>query len=66
MDIIGLLIFLIIIGVLFWAVRALSAAFGIPQPIQTVIVVLLVVIVIIYLLQAIGGSGSLPTLRLSR
>jgi uncharacterized protein YhhL (DUF1145 family) len=57
------LIFVIIIGVIFWAVRVLSSAFGIPQPIQTVIMVLLVVICLIYILQALGGSGGFPPLR---
>lgn len=65
MDILSLIIFLCVIGVLFWAVRALSAAFGIPQPIQTVILVLLVVFVLIYILQSIGGGG-VPVLNLRR
>ena len=62
MSLLSLLIVLIIIGVLFWAVRALSAAFGIPQPIVTVIYVLLVVFVLIWLLQTLGAVG--PVLRL--
>jgi len=66
MDLIGLLVLLIIIGVLFWAVRALSGAFGIPQPIVTVIYVVLVVIVLIYLLQVLGGSTDVLHLRITR
>ncbi len=65
MDLIGLLVLLIVVGLLFWAVRALSAAFGIPAPVVTVIYVLLVVFVVLYLLQALGLSGG-PNLRLSR
>lgn len=60
MTIIGLLVFLIILGVLFWAVRALSVAFGIPAPVVTVIYVLLVVIALLWVLSAfglIGGAG---------
>lgn len=63
MSLLSLLIVLIIIGVLFWAVRALSAAFGIPQPIVTVIYVLLVVFVLIWLLQSLGAVG--PVIRLN-
>ena len=58
MTLIGLLVFLIIIGVIFWAVRTLAGAFGIPPPIVTVIYVILVVIVLITLLQLLGGGSS--------
>lgn len=66
MDLIGLLIFLIVIGLVFWAVQALSGAFSIPAPIVTVIYVILVVIVVLYLVQMLGGGGRLPALRLGR
>lgn len=62
MDLIGLLVFLIIIGLAFWAVRTLSGAFGIPAPIVTVIYVVLVIFVVVYLLQILQGGG--PVLRL--
>jgi len=62
-DLISLLVLLIVVGLLFWAVRALSAAFGIPAPVVTVIYVLLVVFVVLYLLQVLGLQGG-PTLRL--
>jgi len=65
MSLIGLLIFLIIIGVAFWATRALSAAFGIPPPITVVIQVVLVIIALVYLLQMLGGGGSLGTIRIT-
>lgn len=54
MDLISLLVFLIIIGLVFWAIRTLSGTLGIPEPIVTVIYVILVVFVVLYLLQAIG------------
>lgn len=66
MSLIGLLIMLIIIGLVFWAVRALLTAFSIGDPIATVVYVLLVVIVILYLISAISGVGSLGTLRITR
>lgn len=56
---ISLLVFLIIIGLVFWAVRALSGAFGIPGPVVTVIQVILVVVCILYLLSLLTGGASL-------
>ncbi len=66
MTLIGLLIFLIILGVIFWAVRALSGAFGIPAPIVTVIYVLLVVFALLWLLSSLGYMGGLGSVRLGR
>jgi hypothetical protein len=63
MDVVSLLVFLILIGLVFWCVRMLSGAFGIPAPIVTVIYVILVVFIVLYLLQALGYSGG-PSLRL--
>jgi uncharacterized membrane protein len=57
-------VFLIIIGLVFWAVKMLSGAFGIPQPIVTVIYVILVVFIVLYLLQALGLYSGGPSLRL--
>ena len=64
MSIIALLVFLIIIGLAFWAVNALAGAMGIPAPIVVVIQVLLVVVAVLYLLQGFGLMGAeLPRLR---
>ena len=65
MNILGLLVMLIVIGLVFWAVRALLGAFGIGDPIATVVYVLLVVVVVLYLLGAVGGvnMGSLGNVR---
>lgn len=64
MDIIGLLVALILIGLLFWGVRAIAAAFSIPPPIVTVIYVLLVIVVVLWLLQSIGGLSGGPVFRI--
>jgi uncharacterized membrane protein YwzB len=64
MDLISLLVFLVIIGLVFWAVQALSGAFGIPAPIVTLITVVLVIIAVLYLLQAFGLTSGGPSLRL--
>lgn len=63
MDLIALLVFLIIIALVFWAVRTTAGALGLPPPIVTVIHVLLVVMVVLYLLQAIGLWSGGPILR---
>jgi hypothetical protein len=51
-----LLIVLVIAGLLFWCINRLSAAFGIPAPIVTVIQVALVVIVVVGILYALLGA----------
>jgi len=56
---IWLIVVLIICGLIFWAVGKLSAAFGIPAPVVTVIQVLLVVIVVIVILYALLGAMPL-------
>ena len=66
MDLIGLLVFLIVIGVIFWAVHALAGAFGIPAPIVVVVQVILVLICVLYLLSAVGLWSGGPVLRLGR
>jgi hypothetical protein len=62
-NILSLLVVLIVLGLIFWAVRALSAAFSIPPPIVTVIYVLLVVIVVLWLLSQFGLIGGLSLTR---
>ena len=64
MSILGLLVALILIGLLFWAVRAIAGAFAIPQQIVTVIYVILVIVVVLWLLQSLGGLSGGPILRL--
>jgi hypothetical protein len=55
MSLISLLIVLLIFCVVVWAARALMAAFGIGDPIATVVYVFLVLIALLFLLQALGG-----------
>ena len=61
MTIVGLLVGLIVIGLVFWAARALMAAFGIGDPIATVVYVILVIGFILWLL---GFVGLIPAVRL--
>jgi hypothetical protein len=55
---IGLLLLLLIFCILIWAARALMGAFGIGDPIATVVQVLIVLIFLLYLWQALGGGGT--------
>lgn len=64
MSLISLLVAIVIICALVWAVRALMAAFGIGNPIATVVNVILVVLVLYWLLGQLGALGSGPVLRL--
>jgi len=65
MSVISLIVFLVIIGLVFWVVRTLSAAFKIPDPIVSVIYVVLVVVVVLWLLQALGLYSGGPSFRLN-
>ena len=64
MDLIGLVVLLILIGLAFWAVRTLGPALSIPPPIITVIYVVMVVLVVVYLLRVLGLSNGGPAIQL--
>jgi uncharacterized membrane protein YwzB len=64
MSIIGLIVALLIVCLCWWAVTALLGAFGVGDPIATVVKVIFVVIVILYLLSAFGLGPNVGTLRL--
>jgi hypothetical protein len=64
MDLISLLVFLIVIGLIFWAVSVLATAFAFPAPIVTVIHVVLVIVVVLWMLEALGLYSGGPSLRL--
>lgn len=54
MSLIGILLVLIVACVVVWAARKLMAAFGIGDPIATVVYVLLVVLLLFWVLSAFG------------
>lgn len=58
-----LVVFLIVAGLVFWAVNKLSAAFGIPEPIRTVVIVVLVIIFVVVLLYFLLGALPVAGLR---
>ncbi len=59
MSILGLLILLIVCCVVIWAARSLMAAFGIGDPIATVIYVLLVILILFAILGQVGYGPNL-------
>jgi hypothetical protein len=66
MSLLSLLVALIIVCLIFWACRAILAAFGIGDPIATIIYVFLVILVVFWLIGALGGGsfGTLGSIRL--
>ena len=58
MSLISLLIVLLVFCVVVWAARALMAAFGIGDPISTVIYVVLVLIMLLWVVQSLGFPFS--------
>ena len=55
MNLITILIVLLIFCVVIWAARMLMLAFGIGDPIATVVYVILVLLMLIWLLGQLGG-----------
>lgn len=62
MSLIALLIAVLVVCVVLWCVRMLLTAFGVGNPIATVVYVIIVLIALVWLLQAVGGGG--PGLRI--
>jgi hypothetical protein len=63
-SLIGLLVILVVACVVIWAARALMAAFGVKDPLRTVIYVALVLIVVLWIVNALGVVSLGPYLRL--
>lgn len=57
MSLIALLVAVIVICLIWWGLSALMGAFGIGDPIATVVRVIFVVVVILWLLSAGFGMG---------
>ncbi len=64
MPIVGLLVALVIFCLAWWAVSAILAAFGVGDPIATLVKVIFVILAVLYLLSAIGVVNVGPQLRL--
>jgi hypothetical protein len=58
MSILSLLIVLLIVCVVIWAARALMAAFGLGEPLRTVVMVVIVLLVVLWVAAQFGiGPG---------
>ena len=60
MSLVGLLIFVIVVGLLYWCVTLLP----LPQPFKNIALVILILICIIFLLNSLGVVGTAPVVRL--
>jgi hypothetical protein len=56
--IIAILVFVLVAGVLWWAVNALVGAFGIPNPLATIIQVVVILILLLAFLDMTGIFGG--------
>lgn len=63
-PLISLVIYLIIAGLIYWAVTQIIAVVPLPEPIRTVInVVMVVILVLIVVYALLGLVGHIPRLR---
>lgn len=60
MSLIGLLVFVIILGLLYWCITLLP----LPQPFKNIAIVILILICIVFLLNSLGVVGSGPLFRI--
>lgn len=51
---IGLLIAVLVVCIVLWAAQSLMAAFGVPDPIRTVMLVVIVLVALLWFLNAAG------------
>ena len=56
MTLVGLVVVLLVIAVLYWCVVKILAAFGIGDPIRTVVMVVFALIAVLWLLSALFGG----------
>jgi uncharacterized membrane protein YkvI len=54
MSIIAILLTVLVICIVIWATRSLTAAFGVPDPIATVIMVVVILICLLWFLNRLG------------
>jgi hypothetical protein len=59
-GLVGILVALIVVALLYWAIMRILAAFGVGEPIATVVQVAFVVLVVLWLVgMFFGGAPSL-------
>ena len=57
MDLIGLVVLLILVGLAFWAVGTLAGPLHLPPPVVVVVQVFLVLVTVLYLVRVLFGRG---------
>jgi uncharacterized membrane protein YwzB len=63
MSLIAVLVALIILALVYWAILRILAAFGVGEPIATVVQVAFVIIVVLYLVSAFFGASPMMRIR---
>lgn len=63
MSLLGLLVFVVILGLFYWALTTLAETFNLPAQIVTLITVALVIFAVLYLLSEFGALAGGPVLR---
>ncbi len=61
MNLVALLVWLLVFCIVYWAATRILAAFGVGEPIHTVVIVILVIVGLYILLGQLGVG--LPSLR---
>lgn len=56
MSLIGLLVAILVLGLVYWAATRLLAAFGVGEPIRTVVIVVLVIVFVLWILGAVSTT----------
>lgn len=59
MSLLGILLGILVLCVVVWSAKALMAAFGVGDPIRTVVIVALVILCLILFLQMLGVDSPI-------
>jgi len=59
MSLLGILLGILVLCVVVWAAKALMGAFGVGDPIRTVVIVALVILCLILFLQMLGVDSPI-------
>ena len=54
MPLVSFVVALLVVALLFWAIQQLLVAFGIGEPVRTVVLVIFVLLVVLWLLGMVG------------
>lgn len=57
MTLLSLLVVLLVVALIVWATRTLLSAFGVPEPINSVVWVIVVVVCVLWAVGQLGGPS---------